>query len=145
MGGCRAPQINLFMDGTFTNAEIMQWMGSDCDAAVFLVIGTPFPDHQHRFHGLSCPPIVHACMERPYAVARGAGIGLGAAALCQVCPIVSSASRLSPPLGANDLLPHTAHPHPTSAAAAMLPLPGGCRHCAALVIETHELESMPLM
>ena len=35
MGGRRAIQINLFMDGTFNKAEMMQWIGSDRDAARF--------------------------------------------------------------------------------------------------------------
>ena len=44
-------------------------------------MGTPFSDPEHRNLGRSCPPMEHACLEQPDVVARGAGIGLGAAAL----------------------------------------------------------------
>ena len=35
MGGRRAPQIDLLLDGNFKKAEMMQWVGSDRDAARF--------------------------------------------------------------------------------------------------------------
>ena len=82
VGWCRRFEIQLFFDATFGKVEMMQFVGSDRDAALFWLSARHFQCYSIETEVFRVSPsIAGAAISSTYIVARGAGNGLGAAAL----------------------------------------------------------------